>query len=50
MKSDQESSIEAFRNAVAELRKGRTIPESSPKGESQANGKIEEAGKPYEPT
>ena len=45
IKCDQENSIEAVRKAITDLRVGRTIPESPPKGESQANGRVEEAGK-----
>jgi len=45
MKVDQEKAITAVRRAVSELRAGKTIPESPPKGESAANGRIEEAGK-----
>ncbi|MDA8582760.1 hypothetical protein N9L68_00975 [bacterium] len=45
IRCDQETSIESFRSAVAEVRVGKTLPESTPKGESQANGRVEEAGK-----
>ena len=45
LKSDQEPSIEAVKKAVAALRVGRTIPESSARGESQSNGRAEDAGR-----
>lgn len=45
MKCDQEASIEAMRKAVSDSKTGKTMPESSPKGDNQANGRIEEAGK-----
>jgi hypothetical protein len=45
MKSDGENSIKAVRDAVGRLLGGRVIPEGPPKGESQANGRIEDAGK-----
>ena len=45
MKSDNEYSIKAVRDAVGKLLGGRVIPENPPEGESQSNGRIEEAGK-----
>ena len=45
MKSDNEYAIKAVRDAVGKLLGGRVIPENPPKGESQSNGRIEEAGK-----
>jgi hypothetical protein len=45
MKSDNEPAVVALRDAVGRLLGGRVIPESPPKGESQANGRIEDAGK-----
>lgn len=43
IKSDQESSIVALREAVSAKRVGPTIPLNSPKKESQANGAMERA-------
>ena len=41
-KSDQEPSMSALHNALVKLRRPlKLIPENSPKGESQSNGKIE---------
>ena len=45
MKSDNENSIKAVRDAVGRLLGGRVVPEGPPKGESQSNGRVEEAGK-----
>ena len=45
MKSDGEAAVVALRNAVAEYHGGRVSPEVPAKGESQSNGRIEEAGK-----
>ena len=45
MKSDNENAVKAVRDAVGRLLGGRVIPEAPPKGESQANGRAEEAGK-----
>ena len=45
MKNDQEPSIEAVRKAVTALRVGKTIPEGSARGESQSNGRAEDAGR-----
>ena len=44
-KSDGEPSIVALRTAVARYVGGRVIPEDVPRGESQSNGTVEEAGK-----
>ena len=43
IKSDQEVSIEALQKAVADTRSGETIPELAPRGESQSNGRAEDA-------
>jgi hypothetical protein len=45
LKCDNENSIKALRDAVGKLLGGRVIPENPPKGESQSNGRAEEAGK-----
>ena len=45
MKCDGESAIRAVREALAKYHGGKMIPEGPPKGESQSNGVIEEAGK-----
>ena len=45
MKSDNEPAILALRDTVGRYLGGRVIPENPPKGESQSNGRIEEAGK-----
>ena len=45
LKSDGEPSIKAIREALGRYHGGRIIPEQPPPGESQANGKPEEAGK-----
>jgi hypothetical protein len=45
LKSDGERSIVAVRDALARYHGGKVVPESPPKGESQSNGAIEEAGK-----
>ena len=45
LKSDNEPAIVAVREALGRFHGGRIIPESPPKGESQSNGVIEEAGK-----
>ena len=45
LKSDNENAIAAVRDAVAKLHGGRVIPEGPAKGESQSNGRAEEAGK-----
>ena len=37
--------MKALRDAVGKYLGGRVIPENPPKGESQANGRIEESGK-----
>ena len=44
-KSDGEPSIVAIRDSLAKYHGGRITPEQPPPGESQANGKVEEAGK-----
>ena len=44
-KCDQEDSIEVVRRAISGLRVGESIMEHAPKGESQSNGRVEEAGK-----
>ena len=45
LKSDNEKAIVAVRDAVAKFHGGRVIPEGPAKGESQSNGRAEEAGK-----
>ena len=45
IKCDGETSIQAVRAAVAQRIGGRVSFEGPPKGESQSNGTIEEAGK-----
>ena len=45
MKSDGERSIVAIREALARYHGGQVTPEQPPKGESQANGVVEGAGK-----
>ena len=45
MKCDNETSIMAVRDALARFHGGRVVPERPPKGESQSNGAVEEAGK-----
>ena len=45
MKSDGEPAIVAVRDAVARAHGGKVVLEKPPKGESQSNGVIEEAGK-----
>ena len=43
LKSDQEASIVALQHDVQRIRAGKTIPINSPVGESQSNGRIENA-------
>ena len=45
LKSDGEPSIVAVREALARYHGGRVVPEDVPRGESQSNGTVEEAGK-----
>ena len=45
LKSDGERSIVALRTAFAKFRGGKVVPEDPPRGESQSNGTVEEAGK-----
>ena len=45
LKSDGERSIVAVREALARYHGGKVIQESPPKGESQSNGAVENAGK-----
>ena len=45
LKSDNENAVKALKDAVGKLLGGRVIPENPPKGESQSNGRIEDAGK-----
>ena len=45
MKSDGEMAIKVVRDAVARRLGGRVVLEQPPKGESQSNGVVEEAGK-----
>ena len=45
LKSDGEASIVAVREALARYPGGRVVPEDVPRGESQSNGTVEEAGK-----
>ena len=44
-KSDGEPAMKALRETLAKYHGGVIIPEQSPTGESQCNGKVEEAGK-----
>ena len=43
VKSDQENSIVALQHEIQRLRDGRTIPINSPVGESESNGRVENA-------
>ena len=45
LKCDGEAGIKAVRDAIAKYHGGEVIPEEPPRGESQSNGAIEEAGK-----
>ena len=45
MKSDGERAIVAVREALSSYHGGEVTPEQPPKGEHQANGEVEEAGK-----
>ena len=45
LKSDGERSIVALRTALAKFHGGKVVPEDPPRGESQSNGTVEEAGK-----
>ena len=45
LKSDGENSIKAVRDALGRYHGGKVTPEQPPPGESQSNGKVEEAGK-----
>ena len=45
LKSDGERSIVAVREALARYHGGKVIQENPPKGESQSNGTVENAGK-----
>ena len=45
LKSDGEPSVKAVRDALGRYHGGRVTPEQPPPGESQANGRVEEAGK-----
>ena len=45
MKSDGEPAMVAVREALAAYHGGSIAPEKPPKGESQSNGRVEEAGK-----
>ena len=45
LKSDGEPAIVQLRDAVARYVGGRVVPEDTPRGESQSNGTVEEAGK-----
>ena len=45
LKSDGEPAIVALRTAVGRYLGGRVVPEDIPRGESQSNGTVEEAGK-----
>ena len=44
MKCDGETRIVALRYAIATFHGGEVVPEGPAKGESQSNGKVEEAG------
>ena len=43
LKSDQETSIINVQTAIQEIRPGMVIPTNSPVGESQCNGRVEDA-------
>merc|ERR1712214_107839 len=43
IKSDQEASIVALQHEIQRLRDSRTIPINSPVGESESNGRVENA-------
>ena len=45
LKSDNEHAIVALREKLAKCNRGTVIPERPPRGESRANGLVEEAGK-----
>ena len=45
IKSDNENSIKSVADALARHHGGKVVPELSAKGESQSNGRAEEAGK-----
>ena len=45
LKCDNERPLVAFRSALGKFHGGTVIPEQSAKGESQSNGRAEEAGK-----
>ena len=45
LKSDGEPSIRALRDALGRYHGGKVTPELPPPGESQSNGRVEEAGK-----
>ena len=45
LKSDGENSIKAVRDALGRYHGGKVTPEQPPPGESQSNGRVEEAGK-----
>ena len=45
LKSDGERAISAVREALAKFHGGKVVPEAPPRGESQSNGVVEEAGK-----
>ena len=45
LKSDGERSIVALRTALAKFHGEKVVPEDPPRGESQSNGTVEEAGK-----
>ena len=45
LKTDGEPAITALRDAVAKYHGGKVVPEQPPRGESQSNGAVEEAGK-----
>ena len=43
VRSDQDPSVVAVQEKIQEFRKGRTIPTNSPVGESECNGRAENA-------
>ena len=45
LKSDSEPAIAALRNAIAKYHGGKVVQEHPPRGESQSNGAVENAGK-----
>ena len=48
MKSDGEGAIQKVREVLSRYHGGAVTPEKPPTGESQSNGRVEEAGKQLE--